>query len=190
VLPAHEGAASRLSPGLWNALGAGLDDLRREVDEAKLHVGDTLLLCTDGLLEHMPDGDIQALSQAREACRQFVEAAKRAGGMDNSIIIVTHLRDPVPDTVAAEAAVLTARRGHGHPSQSSASRPNPGTLQRCVQAEERPKHGLRAPRKRPVRDDVEHPTRRTHFAPGRAHEGLPVAGDQPVGMRARRDLRA
>jgi transposase-like protein len=40
-------------------------------------VGDTLLLCTDGLPKHVPDGDIHALLQAREPCRQLVEAATR-----------------------------------------------------------------------------------------------------------------
>jgi serine/threonine protein phosphatase PrpC len=65
VLPAHEGATSRLSTVLWNALGGGLDDLRPEVYRARLHVGDTLLLCTDGLPTHVPDGDIQALPQAQ-----------------------------------------------------------------------------------------------------------------------------
>jgi serine/threonine protein phosphatase PrpC len=65
VLQAHEGDTSRLSTGLWNALGGGLDDLRPEVDKARLHLGDTLLLCTDGLPEHVPDGDIQALPQAQ-----------------------------------------------------------------------------------------------------------------------------
>jgi hypothetical protein len=77
VLPAHEGATSRLSTVLWNALGGGLDDLRPEVYKARLHVGDTLLLCTDGLPEHVPDGDIHALLQARETCRQLVGAATR-----------------------------------------------------------------------------------------------------------------
>jgi hypothetical protein len=75
VPPAHEGATSRLSTGLWNALGGGLDDLRPEDDKARLHVGATLLLCTDGLPGHVPDGDIQALLQACETCRQLVEAA-------------------------------------------------------------------------------------------------------------------
>jgi Magnesium chelatase, subunit ChlI len=65
VLPAHEGATSRLSTVLWNALGGGLDDLRPEVYKARLHAGDTLLLCTDGLPTHLPDGDIQALPQAQ-----------------------------------------------------------------------------------------------------------------------------
>jgi serine/threonine protein phosphatase PrpC len=113
VLPAHEGATSRLSTVLWNALGGGLEDLRPEVYKARLHAGDTLLLCTDGLSKHVPDGDIQALLQAREpareTCRQLVEAANRAGGTDNITVIIARLRHPVPDTVAAEeAAVPTA----------------------------------------------------------------------------------
>jgi serine/threonine protein phosphatase PrpC len=65
VLAAQEGATSRLSTVLWNALGGGLDDLRPEVYRARLHVGDTLFLCTDGLPTHVPDGDIQALPQAQ-----------------------------------------------------------------------------------------------------------------------------
>jgi serine/threonine protein phosphatase PrpC len=79
------------------------------VTKARLHAGDTLLLCTDGLPTHVPDGDIQALPQARETCRQLVEPAKRAGGTDNITVIVARLRDPAQDTVAAEEeAVPTA----------------------------------------------------------------------------------
>jgi serine/threonine protein phosphatase PrpC len=63
-----------------------LDDLRPEVYKARLHVGDTSVLCTDGLPTRVPDGNIQALPQARETRRQLVEAASRAGGMDN----ITH----------------------------------------------------------------------------------------------------
>jgi hypothetical protein len=65
VLPAHEGATSRLGKVRWNALGVGLNDLRLEVYKARLHVGDTLRLCTDGLPEHVLDGDIHALPQAQ-----------------------------------------------------------------------------------------------------------------------------
>jgi protein phosphatase len=113
VLPAHEGATSRLSRVLWNAIGGGLDHPRPEVYKARLHVGDTLLLCTDGLPKHVPDADIRALLQAREpareTCRQLVEAANRAGGTDNITVIVARLRHPAHDTVAAEeAAVATA----------------------------------------------------------------------------------
>jgi serine/threonine protein phosphatase PrpC len=108
VLPAHEGATSRLSTVLWNALGGGLDDLQPEVYKARLHAGDTLLLCTDGLPKHVPDADIRALLQAREparaTCRRLVESANRGGGTDNITVIVARLGDLAPDTVVAEEA--------------------------------------------------------------------------------------
>jgi PPM family protein phosphatase len=110
VLPADEGATSRLSTVLWNALGGGLEDLRPEVYKARLHTGDTLLLCTDGLPRHVSDPEIMGLLQAREpareTCRRLVEAANQAGGTDNITVIVARLRDPLPDTVAAEEAVV------------------------------------------------------------------------------------
>jgi hypothetical protein len=90
----------------WNALGEGLDDLRLEVDKARLHVGDILRLCTDGLPTHVPDGDLHALPQARETWRQRVEAATRAGRTDKITVIVAQLRDPVPGTVTAEEAAV------------------------------------------------------------------------------------
>jgi hypothetical protein len=49
ALWAHEGATSRLSTVLWNALGGGFDDLRPEVSKARFHEADILLLCTDDL---------------------------------------------------------------------------------------------------------------------------------------------
>jgi serine/threonine protein phosphatase PrpC len=112
VLPAHEGATSRLSTVLWNAIGWGLDDLRPEVYKARLHVGDTLLLCTDGLPKHVPDAAIGALLEAREpareTCRKLVEAANSAGGTDNITVIVARLRGSAQGTVAAERAAATA----------------------------------------------------------------------------------
>jgi hypothetical protein len=77
VRPAHEGATSRLSPVRWTALGGGLEDLRREVYKARLRAEDTLRLCTAGLPTHVPDPENGALRQARETCRQLVEAATR-----------------------------------------------------------------------------------------------------------------
>jgi PPM family protein phosphatase len=120
VLPAHEGATSRLSTVLWNAIGGGLDDLRPEVYKARLHAGDTLFLCTDGLPKHVPDAAIGALLQAREpareTCRKLVEAANSAGGTDHTTVIVARLE-------ACGQADGAQRPAHLPPP--SASRPNP-----------------------------------------------------------------
>jgi serine/threonine protein phosphatase PrpC len=96
---------------LWNAIGGGLDDLRPEIHKARLQVGDTPLLCTDGLPKHVPDVDIRALLQtrepARETCRKLVEAANSAGGVDNITVIVERSRRLAHDTVLAEEATVT-----------------------------------------------------------------------------------
>jgi PPM family protein phosphatase len=111
VLPAPESATSRLSSVLWNAIGGALDDLRPEIHKVRLQVGDTLLLCTDGLPKHVPDVDIRALLQAQEpaleTCRKLVEAANSAGGPDNITVIVARPRRLAHDTVLAEEASVT-----------------------------------------------------------------------------------
>ena len=110
VLPAHESATSRLSSVLWNAIGGGLEDLRPEVYKARLQVGDTLLLCTDGLSTHLPDSAISPLLQtqepARETCRKLVEAAHSAGGTDNITVIVARPLLPAQETGPAEKAAV------------------------------------------------------------------------------------
>jgi protein phosphatase len=109
VLPPHEGTTSRLSSVLWNAIGGGLDDLNAEVHKAKLQLGDTLLLCTDGLPKHVADGDISMLLQAQEpaqeTCRKLVHIANSAGGTDNiTVVVARFLRMPHEPAAAVEVA--------------------------------------------------------------------------------------
>jgi PPM family protein phosphatase len=110
VLPAHESATSRLSSVLWNALGGGFNDLRPEVYKANLQVGDTLLLCTDGLPMHVSDDTISALLRtqepARETCRKLLDAADRAGGTDNITVIVARVLVPAQEAEMAEKAAV------------------------------------------------------------------------------------
>jgi protein phosphatase len=105
VLPAYESTTSRLSSILWNAIGGGLDDLDPEVHKATLQVGDTLLLCTDGLPKHVADKDINSLLQARESsqeiCRNLVDAANSAGGTDNITVIVARFLQMTHEPAAA-----------------------------------------------------------------------------------------
>lgn len=53
---------------------------------------DTIILCSDGLWEMIPDATIaKIMSKTKgpeESCAQLVEAAKRAGGKDNITVIV------------------------------------------------------------------------------------------------------
>jgi protein phosphatase len=57
---------------------------------------DRLLLCTDGLTEHLTDDDIRQVliraSSARGACRTFVDTALERGGTDNVTVVVGRLK--------------------------------------------------------------------------------------------------
>ena len=59
-------------------------ELTTEVYKANLAVGDTLLLCTDGLTTRMDDDNLIAMLRpevrAEETCRRLVAAANEAGG--------------------------------------------------------------------------------------------------------------
>jgi serine/threonine protein phosphatase PrpC len=97
ALTPEEAHESRWSHVLWNCLGGGINELRPEVYKAVLHIGDALLVCTDGLTKRLRDEEILRLLgqkwSAEEACRQLVKAANDAGGPDNVTVIVAHFRE-------------------------------------------------------------------------------------------------
>jgi protein phosphatase len=92
VLEQKEATSSQLSQVLWNAIGGDLEELSPDVYKAELQLGDTLLLCTDGLTTHVPDelirGHLQAQEPAQDTCHKLIKAAKEAGGRDNITAIV------------------------------------------------------------------------------------------------------
>jgi protein phosphatase len=105
VLQPAEAAGSRLSHVLWNCLGGGRHELRPEAHKVTLALGDTLLLCTDGLTACVPDAQIRqhlaAGHSAEETCRRLVAAANVAGGPDNITVVVAHFRQVAPAAAAA-----------------------------------------------------------------------------------------
>ena len=60
--------------------------------EQVLAPGEALLLCSDGLSGMVPDPRMWALwhaaSTPQMACEQLVEAANRAGGVDNITVVI------------------------------------------------------------------------------------------------------
>jgi serine/threonine protein phosphatase PrpC len=66
-----------------------------DVQSIRLHPGDRLLLCSDGLSNMVNDEQIQALlaqnPHAQEACSALVQAANQAGGEDNITALVVNL---------------------------------------------------------------------------------------------------
>ena len=85
-------AGSGLGHVLTNALGGSVDDVIVDVDLLRLQDGDRLLLCSDGLTDHLDDESIAATMLAArtssEACAQLTEGALERGGRDNVTLIV------------------------------------------------------------------------------------------------------
>jgi protein phosphatase len=67
-----------------------------DIFEERLHKGDVLLLCSDGLWEMVHDpNDIAAMAcnapTPLDACRALIAAANAAGGADNISVIVARV---------------------------------------------------------------------------------------------------
>jgi protein phosphatase len=126
---AEESAGTPWGRLLWNFVGGSSDELTVEVYRAELSLGDTLLLCTDGLTKHVPDAQLAKLLAAdtpsAETCRRLVEAANSAGGSDNVTVVVAHFRDAkhqhaVQYTAAEEPASTEAPTQESPPEEVSA----------------------------------------------------------------------
>lgn len=83
------GMEGRLKNVLTSAVGAQISPSIGLVD---LQPGDVLLLCTDGLTKHVPDGDIAEIleggSTAEESCRRLIDVTLERGATDNVTVIV------------------------------------------------------------------------------------------------------
>jgi protein phosphatase len=85
-----------MSRALWDATGAGTDDLTPDVHKARLQTGDALLLCSRGLTRRLDDDAVRDVlrrsSTAEEACRWLTETAGACGGTGNITVIVAYVR--------------------------------------------------------------------------------------------------
>jgi protein phosphatase len=108
----EDAESSEWSRVLWNVIGGESDELRPEVYKAELALGDSLLLCTDGLTRHVSDAAIAQLlaapSSSEETCQRLVDAANEAGGTDNITVIVAHFRDTRKREALAEKEAAEA----------------------------------------------------------------------------------
>ena len=85
------------------------------VDTYRWHIapGDMLLLCTDGLVNMVPDRDIELIFQrygtAAEIAHQLVSLANENGGKDNITVVVAHI-DPSAMRMLVQRARSAFRR--------------------------------------------------------------------------------
>ena len=107
ALQPEDVAESHWSHVLWNVLGGDSDKLQIDLYRLNLQLGDTLLLCTDGVSAELSPDRIRELLQARQSAEttatELVEAANRAGGRDNITAIVARFVDRDDQTACAEA---------------------------------------------------------------------------------------
>jgi protein phosphatase len=80
-------SVSKFNHILINSFGGGNDTASATIHDLEVHVGDQLLLCTDGLTDMVPDDDIaSALRQSsnpQSKCDALVRRALENGGKDN-----------------------------------------------------------------------------------------------------------
>lgn len=81
---------------IYRSLGA-YPNVEVDLYERPFIPGSCLLLCSDGLLEHVKDAEIhQVVTQSQDhwrSCNQLVNMANIRGGEDNTTIIIIHMDD-------------------------------------------------------------------------------------------------
>lgn len=82
----------------------------------RLMLGDTFLLCSDGLTEHLSDGDIAHYLGSlppQEACDQMIRETLNRGARDNVTIIAVSCASPPPPEDLEDAPMLDDLMGDG-----------------------------------------------------------------------------
>lgn len=93
LLNREQAATHRMRSVLTNVLGGGTPLTDVEVHRIRLAVGDTVLLCSDGLYDVAKDEEIAAIltgtASAQAACRSLVDLALERGAPDNVTVVVS-----------------------------------------------------------------------------------------------------
>jgi serine/threonine protein phosphatase PrpC len=91
AMPEEAAERSPLSQVLSQSIGHDEADVWPVITDVELQTGDTLLLCTDGLMKHVSDAQIAELLQgtasARTTAAALVGAALQDGGSDNVTVL-------------------------------------------------------------------------------------------------------
>lgn len=104
-----ERIANRWYHTLWNVIGGSENSVEGNVQDIDLQLGDTVLLCSDGLTGHVEDDEIEQMLKsnigAAKQCRRFVDLANERGGSDNITAVVARFLSA--DQAATDAITVT-----------------------------------------------------------------------------------
>ncbi|QDT11375.1 PP2C family protein-serine/threonine phosphatase [Planctomycetes bacterium K23_9] len=93
----EDAVRSQFANCLWNVVGGNNRTVEPDVSTHELQIGDTLLVCSDGLTNHVSDELINEIicnsTSARAACQSLVRVANEMGGKDNITAIVARFID-------------------------------------------------------------------------------------------------
>lgn len=87
---------------LWNVIGGRDHSLDPQISKSRLKVGDSLLLCTDGLTAHLADEELLAMAledrSSQEICESYIELANSRGGKDNITAVLAKFKESDEDS--------------------------------------------------------------------------------------------
>jgi protein phosphatase len=93
VLSAEDAKRSPFSNVLAQAIGADEPEISPVISRVDLERGDAVILCTDGLTQHVSDEEIGATlttaASAQGACEKLLNSALDRGGTDNVTVVVS-----------------------------------------------------------------------------------------------------
>lgn len=107
----EEEASSKWSNVLWNVLGGNADgDIIAEVHRVDLKVGDSVVLCSDGLYRYIDHETLAAVVDASnspaQACEELIALANQQGGEDNITVVIA-----CPDAVSLRTTQIEHHGG-------------------------------------------------------------------------------
>ncbi|HUP82543.1 MAG TPA: protein phosphatase 2C domain-containing protein [Pirellula sp.] len=100
AIAAQEAKGKALSHVLWNVIGGGSEKPHPDATAFDLQIGDTLLLCTDGLSnmvtpEHICK-QLDSKASSAETCGKLLNEANLNGGVDNITVVVSRFLNQIP----------------------------------------------------------------------------------------------
>lgn len=98
-----------MNHALYNVIGGKDKSLDPQVGRAQLELGDSLLLCSDGLTRYLSDEQILRAvcdeeESAEQICQFLIEESNRRGGEDNITVVLAKFCEHSPENLHEQAA--------------------------------------------------------------------------------------